>query len=269
MPVTDDQPNTRTRLPAEPGAPAVPPRAHPVRSLLTVIGVVVLLLGAVAVAGRLDGQGGDTPASADGDGSGTPATNPTAPTGTAPVAAGADGIAVGHPQTEQGAQSAAANYVVALGSDRMFATDTRHAIVVALTAPEQVDDWQARLDDTYAALASQYGLDDQGASTDEDLTFVCRTIPVGTRVEEYTPERAVVSVWNTGLIGLAGEGSTQPVTESWATTTLTLEWQGGDWLISDQRQEEGPVPISGIQPASGAEEIAEAISEFGGFSYAR
>ena len=79
-----------------------------------------------------------------------------------------------------------------------------------------------------------------------------------------------MSVWYTGLFGLAGRGSTNPVTESWFTNTFKLKWTGGDWKITDLTQKDGPAPVSGDEAAaSSADDIAKAVEEYGGFTYAR
>ena len=78
-----------------------------------VVGVVVLLVAAIAFANR----GGDSGSTSDTQNAKKPDAQSTAATGTKPVAGKQSGIASGFPQTEQGAQSAAANYAVALGSD--------------------------------------------------------------------------------------------------------------------------------------------------------
>ncbi len=76
-------------------------------------------------------------------------------------------------------------------------------------------------------------------------------------------------MWCTGLVGLAGEGSTTPVTETWFTITQRLRWVDGDWKIESSTQQEGPTPVNGDNRASTADEIADAVIGYGGFTYAR
>jgi hypothetical protein len=78
-----------------------------------------------------------------------------------------------------------------------------------------------------------------------------------------------VEVWCGGLLGLAGENSTNPVTSSWFTITMKLEWTGGDWKIVSHSQKDGPAPVPGDDRASSADDIAKAVEEYGGFTYAR
>lgn len=236
------------------------------RNVITIVGVVVLLIAAIAFANRSDGGPGtatttDTPKN--------PATRPTAPTGTDPVKGKTNGIASGFPKTEQGAQSAAANYAVALGSADMFHRDQRHKIVETVMAPSAVEDFQKTLDRAYSAdFYKNVGLKADG-TTPPGLTFVSRTVPIGTKVTESSGEQATVEVWCTGLLGMAGVKSTKPVTTSWFTLTMKLAWTGGDWKALTHSQKDGPAPVSGDVPASGAKEIAGAVEGFGGFTYAR
>ncbi|MCZ9337968.1 hypothetical protein NGM37_09280, partial [Streptomyces sp. TRM76130] len=75
---------------------------------------------------------------------GKPETSATAPTGTRAVRSG-------FAHDEQGAQSAAANYAVTLGSAGMFSADTRHEIVDALYTPEAAASLKGPMDAAYSA----------------------------------------------------------------------------------------------------------------------
>ncbi|WHM37517.1 hypothetical protein [Streptomyces sp. BPTC-684] len=257
---------TRTRLPEGEGADVYGGARRPVRasrSLLTVVGVVVLLVAAIAFANR--GDGGDT--SSDDPKHADP--KPTAATGVNPVQGKTAGIATGFPQTEQGAQSAAANYAVALGSDGMFNTAHRHTIVEAVADASSKDKLQSGFDTNYSpGLNQQIGLTADGAAP-AGTTFVNRTVPAGTKVQSYSPQATSVDVWCIGLFGLTGEKSTKPVTTNWFTMTLKLAWNGSDWKVLETAQKKGPTPVTGDNTVSGSEEIANAVKEFGGFTYAR
>ncbi|MFI0929244.1 hypothetical protein ACH4TP_35825 [Streptomyces sp. NPDC021012] len=260
---------TRTRLPEGNSGDVYGGARRPVRSsrsLLTVVGVVVLLVAAIAFANR-----GDTPpADASNPRSTTPGrTSPTTPTGTRPVTTKTGTIPTGYSHDDQGAQSAAANYAVALGSAEMFQDGSRENIVRTIYAPAVVDGLLKQLDASYSAgLMNSVGLDANG-NVPSGFSFVSRTIPVGTKVTDYTDGSATVEVWCTGLVGLAGEGSTKPVTSSWFTLTQKLTWTGNDWRISSSGQSEGPTPVSGDNRASLADDIAKAVDGYGGFTYAR
>ncbi|MFI8929037.1 hypothetical protein ACIG3E_15335 [Streptomyces sp. NPDC053474] len=263
---------TRTRLPErEDGYGGArrsgrPGGRSPSRSLVTVIGVIVLLIAAIAFANRDD-------SSSDGDGDGAhdkgARTSPTAPTGERPVSGKNGGIPAGYAKTEQGAQSATANYAVALGSAEMFDKSKRDGILKAIMAPSSVAKFKAELDKAYSAdFFKNVGLNANG-STPSGYQFVSRTSPIGTKVTDFADGRATVAAWCGGLLGLAGERSTKPVTNSWFTITMKLAWIDGDWKITTHTQKDGPAPVPGDDRASGSEEIADAVEGYGGFTYAR
>ncbi|MEU4148197.1 hypothetical protein [Streptomyces parvulus] len=249
---------TRTRLPDADGGPRRGARSSS-RSLVTVVGVVVLLIAAIAFANR----GGDDSASPDDEAAaGNPKTSATAPSGTRPVQSG-------FAHDEQGAQSAAANYAVALGSAEMFDKRRRDPILQAIIVPERVPDFESDLDKAYSpAFNRNVGLNEDG-SAPKGYTFVSRTTPIGTKVTQSTASGTTVEVWCGGLLGLAGQNSTAPVTNSWFTITMQLAWTDGDWKIVTHSQKDGPAPIPGDDKASSADEMAKAVQEYGGFTYAR
>ncbi|MFI8167808.1 hypothetical protein ACIGAN_15780 [Streptomyces sp. NPDC085931] len=259
---------TRTRLPdtdTDPyGAPRRAPRSSS-RSLVTVVGVVVLLIAAIAFANR--GDGGAESSDPGGDKAQSSA---TAPSGKRPVGAKTSGIPTGYSQDEQGAQSAATNYGIALGSADMYNTKKRHAIVNTVYAPDVAATQLSAFDQVYSrrSFLEKLGLNEDGVAP-SGQTFVSRVIPVGTKVTSFGGSTATVALWYTSLFGLSGEGSTNPVTESWYTTTYQLKWVAGDWKITDFTQEDGPVPVGRDQRASTAEDMTKAVEEYGGFTYAR
>ncbi|GAA2252169.1 hypothetical protein GCM10010430_39340 [Kitasatospora cystarginea] len=269
MPVSDDQPHTRTRLPvAEQSVyqQVNGRQPRPLRTLLAVLGVVVLLVIGISIANSGKPAPGKSGSSADGA---TPAPAATLPSGRDPVSTTSNGIANGYPHTDQGAQSAAANYAVALGSEQMFRADTRRTVITTITDPTVAAALQARLDQGFTPeIIAKFGLDAQGRAP-KGLTFVSRTVPVGTKTTNSADTATKVDVWCTGLHGLAGEGSTQPVAADWFTLSLTMRWTGSDWKLTDYSRKTGPAPVPGDQQAATAEEITTAVQDFGGFRYAR
>ncbi|MCX4675468.1 hypothetical protein OG413_09060 [Streptomyces sp. NBC_01433] len=260
---------TRTRLPD--GDTATPHARRPARSsrsLVTVVGIVVLLIAAIAFANR-GGGNSDDEATGNGKKPGAAGPAPTEATGTKPVQGKNGTIASGFAHDEQGAQSAAANYAVALGSAEMFDAEARQGILQATHDPSVVGSLQTDLDRAYSPdFYKNVGLNEDG-STPAGLTFVSRTVPVGTKVIARSADTATVEVWCTGLVGMAGQGSTKPVAETWFTISEKLKWVEGDWKIESSTQAEGPTPVSGDNRASTADDIAGAVEGYGGFTYAR
>ncbi|MCT2592924.1 hypothetical protein LHJ74_23925 [Streptomyces sp. N2-109] len=268
---------TRTRLPGEDGDVYGVGRrsaARPGRSLLTVLSVVVLLIAAIAFANR----GGDSGSEADGGSGGSQAKNPeggeaqpTAPTGEKPVSGkdGTTGIPSGFPQTEQGAQSAATNYAVVLSSGEITKPDSRDDVVQQVFTPSKIAETQSKMDQVYSAeTLDKIGLEEDGTAKD-GLAYVSRTAPIGTTVVDFSSNSAKVDVWCTGVFGTAGEESTTPVTSDWFTMRFNLSWVESDWKVQGFTQKDGPAPVTGDNRASGADEIAKAVEQFGGFTYAR
>ncbi|MCF2526817.1 hypothetical protein [Yinghuangia soli] len=265
--MSDELPRTRTRLPVRAEEGALPARRrNPVLSGVGVVVVILVVMLTLAYASRRGGTdqeaGGTQPAGSAQNSAGVPA-----------VAGGRDagtvaGVAVGHPRTREGAQSAAANYATAYGSSAMFKPASRQALIAAIADPATKAGLLARADAAFAAQTTLFGLDAQG-NAPKGLVFVCRALPVGTKPVSYTADSATVEVWGAGLVGLAGAGSTKPVSEAWSTTTMRLSWADGDWKLVDFGQKEGPTPVSGLQTASGAAEIAQAVRDFEELRYAR
>ncbi|WP_371630003.1 hypothetical protein OG892_21570 [Streptomyces sp. NBC_00341] len=262
---------TRTRLPDSQGGDGYGPRrpARNSRSLFTVLGVVILLLAAIAFA-NMGGGGGDN----GGDGArGSDAKKagsaPTAATGTKPVTGKNGSIPSGYAHDEQGAQSAAANYSVALVSADILRPDRRTQIVRRVFATGRVDELETKLNQAYSKdFLAKVGLDESGKAA-EGMTYVSRTAPVGTKVTQLSGSSATVEVWCTGVFGTAGVGSTNPVSNDWFTMTLKLQWESNDWKVDSFSQKDGPAPVNTDRTASNADDIAKAVEEYGGFTYAR
>lgn len=248
---------TRTRLPDDVYGGARPRARSSSRSLVTVVGVVVLLIAAIAFANR----GGDDSSSETGA-SDKPEVASTAASGTKPVTAG-----FAHDQ--QGAQSAAANYAVTLVSADILKPTQRAAIVRQVFVTDKQTELSAKFDKAYSKeFLSSIGLDENGNASGGQ-TYVSRTVPIGTKVANYTDTSATAEVWCTGLYGTAGDASTTPVTSDWFTMTLQLRWADGDWKVDSFSQKDGPAPVPGDNQASSADDMAKAVEEYGGFSYAR
>ncbi|MEU6231211.1 hypothetical protein [Streptomyces sp. NPDC047042] len=243
------------------------------RGMVTGVAVVALLIAAIAFANR----GGDdsstsassTAGSGSGGSAGQPDTAPTAASGEQPVTKKAAGIPTGFAHNREGAQSAAANYAVTLGSTGMFRKDTRDSIVDALFTTEAAAKLKGPLDKAYSAsFLTRLGLDANG-NAPEGSTFVSRVTPVGTKTVSYGGATATVDIWYVGLTGIAGETSTSPVTSSWKTWTYDMSWSGSGWKIVSYSEKDGPTPVPGDDRAADSDEINKAIDEYGGFTYAR
>jgi len=258
---------TRTRLPDSAGdvyGGARRGSRSSSRSLVTVVGVVVLLISAIAFANR---GGGDSDRDA-GNGN-KPEAASTAASGERPVKSKAAGIPSGFAQNEQGAESAAANYAVVLVSADILKPARRGEIVQQVFVADKVAALQSKLDKAYSAeFLNNVGLDEDGNAAAGQI-YVSRTMPVGTKVTDYSNSRATVEVWCTGVFGTAGDDSKNPVSNDWFTMSLRLEWADGDWKVAGFSQKDGPAPVNGDNTVSPSDKISKAVEEYGGFTYAR
>lgn len=151
----------------------------------------------------------------------------------------------------------------------MFNPARRHTIVDAVADDSTRTKLQSGFDADYSAgLLSQIGLTKDGLAP-TGSTFVNRTVPAGAKVTNFSGGSASVDVWCIGMFGLTGEKSTRPVTSGWFTISLTLKWNGSDWKVVETAQKDGPTPVTGDNPVSTSDEIGRAVTEFGGFTYAR
>ncbi|MGW6902541.1 hypothetical protein ACWGF2_39100 [Streptomyces sp. NPDC054919] len=260
---------TRTRFADGTGGDGYGSRrpARSSRSLTMVVGVVVLLVAAIAFA-NMGGGSGDSDSSG-GSGGGKAGAAPTAATGTKPVTGKNGTIASGFAHNEQGAQSAAANYSVALVSADILKPVQRAAIVRQVFVASRVDELEAKFNEAYdKSFLDKIGLDEDGNAA-AGMTYVSRTAPVGTKVTQSSANSVTVEVWCTGVFGTAGVSSTNPVSNDWFTMTLKLQWETNDWKVDSFSQKEGPAPVNTDRTASNADEIAKAVEEYGGFTYAR
>ena len=206
---------TRTRLPDTGpdayGSPRRGPRSSS-RSLVTVVGVVILLIAAIAFANR---GGGDS--SSKDDGSATkPETAATAPSGQRPVKSKSAGIPAGFAQKQEGAESAAANYAVALGSADMFEqAQTARDRGRRLRRPSRRNS-AGDLDQAYRTRSFWT----TSAWTERRAAPKGRTLRLPGHSGRHQDHgilganNATVEVWYTSLFGLSGDSSTNPVTET-------------------------------------------------------
>ncbi|MFD4143037.1 hypothetical protein [Streptomyces sp. NPDC058572] len=207
--------NRQTARPRTPRRPRLP---------LIATGIVVVLVGAIALAGRDRG---------DGTGTGTPAPSTASSSASAMV------------PSERGAAATAARYAATLGGESMFIPDARHAIVDSIADPEKRTELQSTLDADYTAdFNKRIGLDSSGRPP-QGRTFVSRTMPAGTTVKAYDGASATVDVWCSGLFGVTGKTSKAPVTTNWFTMTITLKWSANSWKLTELTQTEGPDPKAG------------------------
>ncbi|MET7843656.1 hypothetical protein ABZT45_34645 [Streptomyces sp. NPDC005356] len=149
----------------------------------------------------------------------------------------------GEGHTRQGAEHAASRYAKQLGGPDMFNEQSRHQLLQEISDPDQRSAIIARFDGAYTRdLNRKIGLDEAGKPP-AGQDFVNQTLPASTKLTTYSPARATVEVWCSGLFGLKGKGpKTIPVETNYFTLHLTLVWSDQGWKLSESKQTEGPEP---------------------------
>ncbi|GAA3051374.1 hypothetical protein GCM10020000_35730 [Streptomyces olivoverticillatus] len=263
---------TRTRLPegeVDPYAPAARRGRPSGRNLITVVGVVVLLIAAIAFANRGGGDSASSDSADSASGHKGVSSGPTAPSGTKPVEGKSGGSLPVSLIRSRGHSRRRRIFAVALVSADILKPERRHEIVPQIFVSDKVPELQKSLDNAYSKdFLSKLGLNEQGEAA-KGMTYVSRTAPIGTKTTSYSDASASVDVWCTGLFGTAGVSSTNPVANDWFTMTIKLRWVDGDWKAESFAQKDGPAPVNSDRTASNADEIAKAVEQYGGFSYAR
>lgn len=225
---------------------------------------VVLALG---IALTLSGGGGGT------DDNGTPempaASTPTSQAGGSGPGAKAktvkNGVPVGYPRSKDGAAAAAVNFQVARSSPGYFTDQAlRHQVLKTVMTSSALASQQAQDDQTVKGLMAALGVNEQTAPD-----MVMRAASLGTSVRSYSDDTATVRVWMSEVVGVPTDKSKMPVSGTYSTYTLILQWQDGDWKVATIDQAEGPTPlVAADQSASSTDEMRLANKEFEAPRYA-
>lgn len=157
---------------------------------------------------------------------------------------------------ERGAVAAAMEHLRLLGSEEMYDASARQRLLRARVEPAEFEE----LDHAYALAGENLGVAADGSAPEG--VVVSRLVPVGHRVESFSPERAVVAVWAVGLLGVAGPTSRMPVQASWSTETVTMEWRDDGWRWIGVERREGPAPVGSAQIPAPADVMAAAAVAF-------
>jgi hypothetical protein len=177
-----------------------------------------------------------------------PAPAPRGPGPARPYIAGADLADL----TSDGAVAAAVGFVtngqVLLDMDQLDAEQTVRDHAAAATVDEQVNDLRRLWADIHRALAGGTG----------PIRFW--QAPLATRVDDFAPPRARVSVWHVGVLSRAGVA---PPQAGWAISVVDLVWEQGGWKLERETATAGPTPIldASAAPAT-TEQFEAALSGF-------
>lgn len=275
----EDQSRTRYRLPDDPysGSEETPPPR--LRRPLIVVACLIALVAAIVLAGRIEHHGNNSSPTAGSTGStaaGHDSAAATAPAvvSSVPVQSGSRSatvaglvIPIGYPDTTAGAESAAANYASAYGSAQMAVPGPRDQIISVISDPAITTSLDGQYDSEYATIDRAMGLSSDGTPP-SGQSYMAREIPIGVSVGSESSAKAVIAVWAVTFAGVAGSSSTYPVTQSWTTDTITLNWTDGDWKMYSVSSVSGPTPNQGNQTPSTGQQLQQANNQYGGLPYA-
>ncbi|MCX4826883.1 hypothetical protein OG883_45435 [Streptomyces sp. NBC_01142] len=174
------------------------------------------------------------------------------------------GVPVGYPRTKDGAAAAAVNYQVARSSPGYFTDQAlRHQVLKTVMTSTALSSQQAQDDQMAKGLLASLGVTEQTAPD-----MVMRAASLGTSVRSFSEDTATVKVWMSEVVGVPTEQSKMPVSGTWSTYTLILQWDG-DWKVATIDLADGPTPlVAPDQSASSTEDMRLANKEFGAPRYA-
>jgi len=163
------------------------------------------------------------------------------------------------PRARAGAVAAAARSITAFAGNVLLEPAHLRTIVsrIASNASRQ------RLIEAFEEASAQTRAK-LGADTVPRPVIVLRAVPVGYRIERYSPEQATVIVW---YVGIVGSGATVQPQQSWRTQTVSLVWEDGGWKVSSFASSIGPTPALTTPEAEPPGELFAAIPHFQEFAY--
>ena len=172
----------------------------------------------------------------------TPSPKPGAAT---PARAGAvrsvAGVPVGFPRTANGAAEAVAAYEQSFASPEILKPGALRTRIEAVVMPGYVDRMLAANSAGERRIAA--GPIGQGLAS--GLQTLYAAVPIGYRVESYSPSRARILTWGFTLLGNA---SLVEPAAYFGLTHTELVWSGGRWRIAETRGGFGPTPKLGTPP---------------------
>lgn len=158
-----------------------------------------------------------------------------------------DGIPSGYTRDKGGAATAAVNVIQAISKANRGKAD--------------IGQVQGRLVASAPSQALTKALADAKGRPATDDVF--NTVPATVTVGSITEQEAEVAVWTVtagqSAINAAGQKATSTV---WATTTVALVWENGDWKARDWRFQVGPDPSEVSDPTRATKNIESGYYSF-------
>lgn len=164
-------------------------------------------------------------------------------------------------RTARGAIAAAARSITAFDGDILLQPTRLQGVVSRIASRAARPQLLALF--AQASALTQAKL---GADTVPRPVILLRSVPVGYRVERFSPNEATVSVW---YVGIVGSGATVEPQQSWRTQTVSLVWEHRAWKVASFASVPGPTPpLSSTEPAETPGDLFRAIPRFEEFDRA-
>ena len=166
----------------------------------------------------------------------TPTDGPTATRGVVRTSATGpkrwiDGIPSGFAHDEDGALAASTTFITLGGSVVNAGPAAVRPVISAIsassTAERRVAETVVALDDLRSRLSGGTG------------PVVLVQAPVMVRIDDYSDERASITMWTTTVLARRGVADPQ---STWSTVTFELVWERGDWRLLSETSIAGPTP---------------------------
>lgn len=163
----------------------------------------------------------------------------------APAEAGAArtlaGVPVDFPRSADGAAGAVAAYQRAFASASILRPGVLRERIEAVATPDYVAKMLAANSPGQERIAA--GPIGQGLA--DGLQTLYTAVPIGYRVESFSPQRARILTWGFTLLGNAS--AVEPAAYFGLTHT-ELVWTGGEWKIAETQAGFGPTPKLATSP---------------------
>ena len=233
-----------------------PPRGGGRRRSWLTLGLAGILL--LAIGAAIGSRGSPQPHAAE-----THTVTVSTPEAKAKAVAGKparDGSGSGYERTRDGATAAATAYIGALDGPAILDEPRLRKTLASITSAESLDGLVRAYEQ--AARQTRVRL---GVGTSPEPVVILRTVPVGYRIDRFTPDAATVSLWRVGIVG---SGATIEPQQSWRTETVSLVWEGENWKVASFRSSPGPTPPLAASAPTPAGELFVSVPEFEEFTRA-
>lgn len=163
---------------------------------------------------------------------------PTAPPVASPAAGPShvlNGVPVGYARSANGVAQAVANYQQAIADPAILRPQVLRRRIRTMATP----DYALTMLRANTPGANRIGAGPVGLGVRHGIQTLFSTVPIGYRVESFSPARARILTWGFTLLG---NGSAVEPEAYFGVSHTELLWHEGDWKIANTRSGFGPTP---------------------------